>query len=307
MHKQTNKQTNTQTNEQRRNPRRSPPWPSVTFPLPSNLSSPRTIAAAEVRLIAKNEACEEFWAMSPPSWAVNSSGYSCGGAAFGEPYREARVYVDGSLAGMSPLYYNTFTGGVQFQMWDAVPAYKAFSLPVYRFDLGPFLGLLNDPSAPHDVTVRIVGASTDGWGTAASLLLRRGARIVTAEGPPAYKAAPPDAIPASKCDLRSTAGGTAGKCRLEVAKWRLSVSTKLLMTDPAAPAGAKPLRYAASVDYGVAKFTNDYSFSPDADTVNFTLAVKHSAASALKRVSGGAKKGEAPAPPNARSSIDYAW
>jgi hypothetical protein len=42
-------------------------------------------------------------------WLLFASGGTCNGLSTGEPFREVRVYVDGQLAGFSPIYYTMFT------------------------------------------------------------------------------------------------------------------------------------------------------------------------------------------------------
>ena len=53
--------------------------------------------------------CEEFWAMNPSGNRTNTT---CNGISVGEPYRELRVYVDGQVAGFSPIYFSIYSGGV---------------------------------------------------------------------------------------------------------------------------------------------------------------------------------------------------
>ena len=47
--------------------------------------------------------------MEPPG---NQTNDYCNGLSQGEPYRELRVYVNGQVAGFSPVYASIFTGGV---------------------------------------------------------------------------------------------------------------------------------------------------------------------------------------------------
>ena len=55
----------------------------------------------------------------------------CNGFTTGEPYREVLVYVDGLLAGASPVYPTLFTGGVQPELWSTLVAYTAYVMPTY--------------------------------------------------------------------------------------------------------------------------------------------------------------------------------
>lgn len=82
--------------------------------------------------------------------------------------------------------YGNFTclqGGVDPRLWTAIVAPYAHSLPVYTFDLGPWLGLLNTPvtqnsnssntAKPHSVTVEVYGATGSNWLLANTLLIWR--------------------------------------------------------------------------------------------------------------------------------------
>lgn len=53
--------------------------------------------------------CEEFWAENPSG---NQTDGFCNGISLGEPYRELRIYVNGQVAGFSPIYASIYTGGV---------------------------------------------------------------------------------------------------------------------------------------------------------------------------------------------------
>lgn len=69
-------------------------------------------------------------------------------------------------------------GGVDPRLWTAIVASHAYSLPVYTFDLGPWLGALNtavgNPSEdPHTITVEILGATGSDWILATTLLIWR--------------------------------------------------------------------------------------------------------------------------------------
>ena len=74
-------------------------------------------------------ACEEFWALTPSG---NLTGSQCGSITTGEPYRELRIYVNGKLAGLSPIYYAIYIGGVAPMLWSTVVLYSAHLLPSYR-------------------------------------------------------------------------------------------------------------------------------------------------------------------------------
>ena len=78
-----------------------------------------------------------------------------------------RVYVDGQLAGLAPVYYTLYTGNPAPMLWSAVTSHTAHLLPTYTFDLGPWLPALNSPpgpgSSPHKITVELLGATNTDW------------------------------------------------------------------------------------------------------------------------------------------------
>ena len=113
---------------------------------------------AEVYANGSGGGCEEFWYLT-----ANQEGYSC--RAEHGPYREVQVLVDGKIAGLAAPYPHIYTGGWSNPfLWYAIPAPQTFDLRPQRFDLSPFIGLLND-GKPHELRVRVIGLAPDaaGW------------------------------------------------------------------------------------------------------------------------------------------------
>jgi hypothetical protein len=113
---------------------------------------------AEVYATGSGGGCEEFW-----YFATEADGYWCRGKQ--GPYREVQVLVDGKLAGIAAPYPHIYTGGWSNPfLWYAIPAPRAFDIAPIRYELTPFIGLLND-GKPHEVRFRVAGlqAGTDGW------------------------------------------------------------------------------------------------------------------------------------------------
>lgn len=113
---------------------------------------------AEVYATGSGGGCEEFW-----YFATEADGYWCRGKQ--GPYREVQVLVDGKLAGIAAPYPHIYTGGWSNPfLWYAIPAPRAFDIAPVRFELTPFIGLLND-GKPHEVRFRVAGleAGTTGW------------------------------------------------------------------------------------------------------------------------------------------------
>ena len=124
------------------------------FTLPADASR----LVAEVYANGSGGGCEEFWYLSVPR-----KEYSCP-SEYG-PYRELQVLIDGKLAGLAAPYPHIYTGGWSNPfLWYAIPAPHTFDLHPQRFELTPFIGLLND-GKPHELRVRVVGLAHDaaGW------------------------------------------------------------------------------------------------------------------------------------------------
>lgn len=124
------------------------------FTLPADA----TRLVAEVYANGSGGGCEEFWYLSVPR-----KEYSCP-SEYG-PYRELQVLIDGKVAGLAAPYPHIYTGGWSTPfLWYAIPAPHTFDLHPQRFELTPFIGLLND-GKPHELRVRVVGLAHDatGW------------------------------------------------------------------------------------------------------------------------------------------------
>lgn len=123
------------------------------FVLPANAER----LLAEVYATGSGGGCEEFWYFNAPV-----AGYSC--HAEQGPYREVQVLVDGRVAGIAAPYPHIYTGGWSNPfLWYAIPAPRAFDIHPLRFDLTPFVGLLNDGQA-HELRLRVLGVASEGKG-----------------------------------------------------------------------------------------------------------------------------------------------
>lgn len=113
----------------------------------------------EVYATGSGGGCEEFWYFTAPPEA----NYSC--PAQHGAYREVQVLIDGRVAGIAMPYPHIYTGGWSNPfLWYVIPAPRAFNIEPIRYDLTPFIGLVNDGRA-HEVRFRVAnlpdGAS--GW------------------------------------------------------------------------------------------------------------------------------------------------
>ena len=114
-----------------------------TYTLPAN------ITRAYLDLITQSQGSDEFWYLSVPN-ALTGKLQSGGGTAF----REAEITVDGTPAGVAPVFPWIYTGGIDPGWWRPIPAVQTLNLVPYRVDLTPFAGLLSN-GKPHTVGVRV--------------------------------------------------------------------------------------------------------------------------------------------------------
>lgn len=91
-----------------------------------------------------------------PATAINPPGQGCGGGSF----RELKVRVDGTLAGIAPVFPMVIADLSWYHRNSAnlpIPTLEMLNLKPYRVDLSPFAAVLS-AAGPHDV-------STGGAGT----------------------------------------------------------------------------------------------------------------------------------------------
>ena len=98
-----------------------------------SVTLPTNPVQVQLELWAKGNSCDEFWFGSQPDAFANSNGL-CGGGAF----REIKVFLHGTLAGVVWPFPYVFTGGVNPYLWRPIPAVDAFNEPAYILDLTPF-------------------------------------------------------------------------------------------------------------------------------------------------------------------------
>jgi hypothetical protein len=141
-----------------------------TFTLPAN------VERAFIDVVAESQAGDEFWYTCVPD-DVAGELQSCGGGAF----RESQVSIDGTSAGVAPVYPWIYTGGIDPLLWRPIPGVQALNFAPYRVDLTPFAGVLSN-GQPHQVAVSVFGAN-NGFSTTATLLLYQdhGSNQITGE------------------------------------------------------------------------------------------------------------------------------
>ena len=129
-----------------------------TLPLPANITD------LYFDVFAQSQFNDEFWYTCVPN-DVASELESCPGTAF----RESEVTIDGTPAGVAPVYPWIFTGGIDPFLWIPIPGVQTLNFKPYRVNLTPFAGLLDD-GQPHTIALSVFNADSY-FSATASLLL----------------------------------------------------------------------------------------------------------------------------------------
>ncbi len=115
-----------------------------TFTLPTN------IERAYLEVMAQSQQTDEQWFLCPPSALETELLGFCGNTAF----RETEITIDGTPAGVAPIYPWIYTGGIDPFLWAPIPGVQTLNFVPYRVDLTPFASLLSD-GAPHTVSLGV--------------------------------------------------------------------------------------------------------------------------------------------------------
>lgn len=123
-----------------------------------NVTFPINTIEVYAEIFASGNSNEEFWYFNTANEFLNDlpAGVSLGDG----PFREVRVLIDGTLAGVAFPYAVIFTGGIVPTAWRPITSYGALDLPSYALDLTPFAPLLADGN-PHNISMDVASAETD--------------------------------------------------------------------------------------------------------------------------------------------------
>ncbi len=119
---------------------------AATFTLPTN------VERAYLNVFAQGQSTDEFWYTCAPN-DVAGELENCGSSSF----REAEVTIDGTPAGVAPVYPWIFTGGIDPFLWRPIPGVHTLNFEPYRVDLTPFAGVLSN-GQQHTVAVSVYNA-----------------------------------------------------------------------------------------------------------------------------------------------------
>lgn len=116
------------------------------------LNLPRNVEQVYLDVIAQNQSSDEFFYLNvPDNQASELETYP------GTAFRETEISIDGTPAGVAPIYPWIFTGGLDPYLWEPIPANQTLDFKPYRVDLTPFAGLLADGN-PHTVAISVFNA-----------------------------------------------------------------------------------------------------------------------------------------------------
>lgn len=136
---------------------------------------PRNLERVYLDVISQSQSADEFWYTCVPS-NVAGELQNCGNSAF----RETEVAIDGTPAGLAPVYPWIYTGGIDPYLWEPIVGVETLNLKPYRVDLTPFAGRLAD-GKQHSVSVSVFNAN-GGFDIASTLLLYTDAGGSTTSG-----------------------------------------------------------------------------------------------------------------------------
>lgn len=118
------------------------------------LSLPTNVERVYLDVISQSQSGDEFWYFCVPDDQTGNL-ESCANTAF----RETEVTIDGTPAGVAPVYPWIYTGGIDPYLWEPIPGVQTLDLKPYRVDLTPFAGLLSDGKT-HTVGVGVFNADS---------------------------------------------------------------------------------------------------------------------------------------------------
>ncbi len=103
-------------------------------------------------VFAQSQNDDEFWYTCVPN-DVAGELESCPNTAF----REGEVTIDGTPAGVAPIYPWIFTGGIDPYLWIPIPGVQTLNFKPYQVNLTPFAAVLSN-GQPHTIGISVFNA-----------------------------------------------------------------------------------------------------------------------------------------------------
>jgi len=122
--------------------------------LTQTVTLPTNVERAYLDVIAQSQSDDEFWYTCVPN-NVTGPLESCGNTAF----RETEISIDGTPAGVAPVYPWIYTGGIDPFLWIPLPGVQTLDFKPYRVDLTPFASLFSDGKS-HEVALSVFNADS---------------------------------------------------------------------------------------------------------------------------------------------------
>ena len=132
--------------------------------LAQTLTLPTNMERIYLDVFAQSQNDDEFWYTCVPN-DVAGELQSCANTSF----RESEITIDGTPAGVAPVYPWIFTGGIDPYLWFPIPGVHTLNFVPYRVDLTPFAAMLDDGNQ-HTIAMSVFNAD-DYFSVTASLLL----------------------------------------------------------------------------------------------------------------------------------------
>lgn len=146
----------------------APLTPSLVIGLPGNTGAatlatstsvyaqtvalPTNVTGAYLDVTAQSQIGDEFWYSCVPN-NLTTELDSCGNTGF----RETEITIDGTPAGVAPVYPWIYTGGFDPFLWAPIPGVQTLNFVPFRVDLTPFAALLSDGKT-HSVGIQVYNA-----------------------------------------------------------------------------------------------------------------------------------------------------
>ncbi|ESQ92671.1 hypothetical protein ABENE_07575 [Asticcacaulis benevestitus DSM 16100 = ATCC BAA-896] len=121
--------------------------------LTKTLTLPRNVERLYLDVMAEPQGDDEFWYGCVSDRFITKDANLCGGGSL----RETEVLIDGTPAGVAPIYPWIYTGGINPYLWFPSPGVQTLNFEPYRVDLTPFAASLND-GLPHTIALQVEGA-----------------------------------------------------------------------------------------------------------------------------------------------------
>jgi hypothetical protein len=137
---------------------------STTSILSQTYTFPTNIENAYLDVFAQSQSNDEFWWSCAPN-DVAGELEDCGNTAF----RETEITIDGTPAGVAPVYPWIYTGGIDPNLWLPIPGVQTLNFLPYRVDLTPFAATLSN-GQPHTIGLSVYNAD-DYFAVTATLLV----------------------------------------------------------------------------------------------------------------------------------------